>query len=61
MTSYKGFRTGSNSYGQFWFGGSSFPGFLYKKNVGGTRGLEGTYGPPGAISRYIEIREDRYI
>ena len=34
MTSYKGFRTGSNSYGQFWFGGSSFPGFLYKKNVG---------------------------
>jgi hypothetical protein len=22
------------SNGQFWFGGSSFPGFLYKKNVG---------------------------
>ena len=34
MSSYKGFRTGSNSYGQFWFGGSTFPGFLYKKNVG---------------------------
>lgn len=31
MSSYKGFRTGSNSYGQFWFGGSTFPGFLYKK------------------------------
>jgi uncharacterized repeat protein (TIGR02543 family) len=38
MSSYNGFRTGSNSYGQFWFGGNSFPGFLYKKNVGvGTR------------------------
>jgi len=34
MSSRKGFRTTSNSYGQFWFGGSSFPGFLYKKNVG---------------------------
>ena len=34
MSSYKGFRTGSNSYGQFWFGGSSFPGFLYKKMLG---------------------------
>jgi hypothetical protein len=28
------FRKGSNSYGQFWFGGNKFPGFLYKKNVG---------------------------
>ena len=28
------FRTASNGYGQFWFGGNSFPGFLYKKNVG---------------------------
>ena len=34
MSSYKGFRTGSGSNGQFWFGGSTFPGFLYKKNVG---------------------------
>jgi hypothetical protein len=34
MSSRKGFRTGSNSYGQFWFGGNTFPGFLYKKNVG---------------------------
>jgi len=35
MSSYNtSFRTGSNSYGQFWFGGNTFPGFLYKKNVG---------------------------
>ncbi len=31
---FKGFGNGSNSNGQFWFGGNSFPGFLYKKNVG---------------------------
>jgi hypothetical protein len=33
------FGTGSNSNGQFWFGGNSFPGFLFKKNngVGGKR------------------------
>jgi hypothetical protein len=35
MSSYNSsFRTGSNGYGQFWFGGSSFPGFLYKRNIG---------------------------
>ena len=34
MSNRRGLRTGSNSYGQFWFGGSSFPGFLYKKNLG---------------------------
>lgn len=34
MSNNKGFRTGSGSYGQFWFGGSTFPGFLYKKNTG---------------------------
>jgi uncharacterized repeat protein (TIGR02543 family) len=28
------FGSGSGSYGQFWFGGATFPGFLYKKNVG---------------------------
>ena len=28
------FGSGSVSNGQFWFGGSTFPGFLYKKNVG---------------------------
>jgi hypothetical protein len=38
MSNHKRIRTGSNSYGQFWFGGNSFPGFLYKKNLGvGTR------------------------
>lgn len=46
MSSRKGFRTGSNSYGQFWFGGNSFPGFLYKKNngVGGRRSTQFTPG-----------------
>jgi hypothetical protein len=35
MSQFKGFGTGSNSNGQFWYGGSlNFPGFLYKKNVG---------------------------
>ena len=34
MSSYAGSRIGSNSYGQFWFGGNTFPGFLFKKNVG---------------------------
>ena len=28
-----GFRTGSNSYGQFWYGGNKFPGFYFKKNL----------------------------
>jgi len=31
---FKSYGTGSNSYGQFWFGGNTFPGFYYKKNVG---------------------------
>jgi len=32
---FKGFGSGSNSNGQFWYGNSiNFPGFLYKKNVG---------------------------
>jgi len=35
MPNWKGFGTGSNSNGQFWYGsGTNFPGFLYKKNVG---------------------------
>jgi hypothetical protein len=35
MPQFKGFGNGSNSNGQFWYGGSmKFPGFLYKKNVG---------------------------
>lgn len=40
------FGIGSNSYGQFWFGGSTFPGFLYKRNlgVGGRRSTKMTPG-----------------
>ena len=34
MSSQKGNRSFSSSYGQYWFGGNSFPGFLYKKNLG---------------------------
>lgn len=35
MSNYKSFRSTSNSYGQFWYGGSiGFPGFLYKRNLG---------------------------
>jgi hypothetical protein len=39
MSYFKGFGTGSNSNGQFWYGKeTNFPGFLYKKNLGcGTR------------------------
>ena len=49
MSNRKGFRTSSNSYGQFWFGGNSFPGFLYKKNLGvGTR--RSTQFTPGGTS-----------
>jgi len=35
MSHYKGFGSGSNSNGNFWYGNSTnFPGFLYKKNLG---------------------------
>jgi hypothetical protein len=35
MSYFKGFGTGSNSNGQFWYGRpQGFPGFLYKKNTG---------------------------
>jgi len=35
MPNNRYFGSGSNSNGQFWFGGTNhFPGFLYKKNVG---------------------------
>jgi len=30
----KTFGLGSTPYGQVWYGGSTFPGFLYKKNLG---------------------------
>jgi hypothetical protein len=50
MNNYRRIKTGSNSYGQFWFGGNSFPGFLYKKNVGvgGRRSTQFT--PGGSIT-----------
>jgi len=50
MSNYKGFRTGSNSYGQFWFGGSTFPGFLYKKNLGAGGRRSTQFTPGGTIT-----------
>lgn len=44
------FGTGSNSNGQFWFGGSSFPGFLYKKNVGVGGRRSTKFNPGGNIT-----------
>ena len=49
MSSRKGFRTTSNSYGQFWFGGSSFPGFLYKKNLGAGARRSTQFTPGGTL------------
>ena len=49
MSSRKGFRTGSNSYGQFWFGGTTFPGFLYKRNLG-AGGKRSTLFTPGGTT-----------
>jgi len=31
MSYFKGVGNGSNSYGQFWFGGSNFPAFYTKR------------------------------
>lgn len=47
MSSRKGFRTGSNSYGQFWFGGNTFPGFLFKKNLGAGARRSTQFAPGG--------------
>ena len=44
-----GFGTGSNSYGQFWFGGNAFPGFLFKKNVGVAGRRSTKFNPGGNI------------
>ena len=49
MTYTKRFRTGSNSYGQFWFGGNTFPGFLFKKNIG-VAGRRSTQFTPGGTT-----------
>jgi hypothetical protein len=56
------FSKGSNSYGQFWFGGSSFPGFLYKKNVG-VGGRRSTKMIPGGttISNNYQDVNNSYI
>jgi len=51
MSNWKGFGSGSNSNGQFWYGNSTnFPGFLYKKNlgVGGRRSTK--FNPGGNIT-----------
>ena len=51
MSHRKGFGTGSNSNGQFWYGSqTNFPGFLYKKNlgVGGRRSTK--FNPGGNIT-----------
>ena len=45
----KSYGIGSNSYGQFWFGDNSFPGFLYKKNVG-VGGRRSTRMTPGGVA-----------
>jgi hypothetical protein len=44
MSYFKGFGTGSNSNGQFWFGGNTFPGFLFKKNSGAGNRKNPSYG-----------------
>ena len=43
------FGKGSNSYGQFWFGGNTFPGFLYKKNLGVGARRSTQFTPGGTI------------
>jgi hypothetical protein len=40
-------RISSTSYGQFWFGGSTFPGFLYKKNTAGGARRSTKFNPGG--------------
>ena len=35
MSYFKGFGLSSNGYGSLYFGGNTFPGFLFKKNGGG--------------------------
>jgi hypothetical protein len=44
-------KRGSNSYGQFWYGGSmGFPGFLYKKNLGVGARRSTKFAPGGNIT-----------
>jgi hypothetical protein len=44
-----GFGTGSNSNGQFWFGGNTFPGFLFKKNSGAGGRRSTKFNPGGNL------------
>ena len=44
------FGNGSNSNGQFWFGGNTFPGFLFKKNVGVGARRSTKFNPGGNIT-----------
>ena len=44
------FGTGSNSYGQFWFGGNTFPGFLFKRNLGVGARRSTKFNPGGNIT-----------
>jgi hypothetical protein len=44
------FGFGSNSNGQFWFGGSTFPGFLYKKNTGVGARRSTKFSPGGNVT-----------
>ena len=51
MPNWRGFGTGSNSNGQFWYGNSTnFPGFLYKKNVGVGGRRSTKFAPGGNIT-----------
>jgi hypothetical protein len=51
MSQWRGFGTGSNSNGQFWYGSqTNFPGFLYKKNVGVGGRRSTKFNPGGNIT-----------
>ena len=63
MSNYKSsFSTGSNSNGQFWFGGNTFPGFLFKKNTG-VGGRRSTKFNPGGNTTCNQTRNlwNKYI
>jgi hypothetical protein len=51
MSNWKGFGSGSNSNGQFWYGNTTnFPGFLYKKNLGAGARRSTKFNPGGNIT-----------
>jgi hypothetical protein len=61
MSNNRGLRTFSNSYGQFWFGGSSFPGFLYKKNLGVGARRSSKFVPGGTICNQPSEIWNKYV